>query len=330
MINDLNILTKKIFTIQNDKDFEQLCIEVFHYQYQHNQFYKKYVDLIKKDINNIDSIENIPFLPIQFFKTNEIVAANPPYDNFFLSSATTGNVQSKHFVKNIDIYKESYQKCFEQFYGKVSDYIILALLPSYMEREGSSLIFMVEDFIKQGKEGSGFYLYQHQTLFEQLKHISSQKQKCILFGVSFALLDFAEKFKIDFPELIIMETGGMKGKREEMTKQEMHEILKTSFNVLSIHSEYGMTELLSQSYSKGNGIFETPNWMKILIRDTNDPFSYVNCNKTGGINVVDLANINSCSFIATQDLGKKYKNNTFEVIGRFDNSDIRGCNLLVL
>lgn len=330
MINDLNILTKKIFNIQKHKDFEQICIEVFHYQYQHNLFYKKYVDLLKRDIYSIHSVENIPFLPIQFFKTHEIVAAQPPYDNCFLSSATTGMIQSKHYVKNIDIYKESYQKCFEQFYGKPSEYVILALLPSYLEREGSSLIFMVEDMIKQGKNGSGFYLYQHQELFEQLQQISSQKQKCILFGVSFALLDFAEKFKIDFPELIIMETGGMKGKREEMTKQEMHEILKQCFNVESIHSEYGMTELLSQGYSKGNGIFETPNWMNILIRDTNDPFSYVDFNKTGGINVIDLANINSCSFIATQDLGKKYENNTFEILGRFDNSDIRGCNLLVV
>ena len=330
MVDNLKNLENKIFAIQNNEEFEQLSIEIFRFQYQHNKIYKQYIDLLKKDINAIQTIENIPFLPIELFKSHEIVAKEPPFSTCFLSSATTGMQQSKHFVKNIDIYKQSYTKCFQQFYGNPSEYVILALLPSYLEREGSSLIYMVEDLIKQGKQGSGFYLYQHQQLFEQLSQIANQQQKCILFGVSFALLDFADNYKINFPELIIMETGGMKGRREEITKKELHTILQNAFNVNSIHSEYGMTELLSQGYSKGNGIFETPNWMKILIRDTNDPFDYVANNKTGGINVTDLANIYSCSFIATQDIGIKYNNNTFEILGRFDNSDIRGCNLLVV
>ena len=269
-------------------------------------------------------------LPVEFFKSHYIIEDKTYADVIFTSSGTTGTMTSNHPVHDIKIYENSYSKSFEQFYGKVEDVCILALLPNYLERDGSSLIYMVSDLIQKSQHPqSGFFLYNHEELHQTLISLKNKKQKTVLIGVTYALLDFLEHFKIDFPELIVMETGGMKGKRKEMIREELHQVLCKGFTVKSIHSEYGMTELLSQAYSLGDGIFATPNWMKILIRDTNDPFTYLENSKSGGINVIDLANIHSCSFIATQDLGKIYPNGSFEVLGRFDNSDIRGCNLMV-
>jgi len=322
-------LEKQIFDIDKE-EFNKTCLEVFHFQYQNIAIYQKFVDAlgIKKD--DIQHYMDIPFLPIEFFKQHALIKNENPVDIVFSSSGTTGNLTSKHFVKEVKLYEQSYQLAFENFYGNANDFCIIALLPNYLEREGSSLIYMIEDLINLSRHPeSGFLLYEHQLLFEKLEKLKSAKQKTILIGVTYALLDFIEKYKIDFPELIVMETGGMKGKRKEMIREELHEILCDGFGIKHIHSEYGMTELLSQAYSKGEGVFECPRWMKVLIRDVNDPLTLLENNKTGGINVIDLANLYSCSFIATQDLGKKINENTFEVLGRFDNSDIRGCNLLV-
>ena len=322
-------LEKQIFKINNE-EFNQTCLEVFHFQYQNIPVYQKFVDALGVNKDGIRSFTDIPFLPIEFFKQHELISNEHSTDIVFSSSGTTGNLTSKHFVKDVKLYEESYRLAFERFYGNPKDICVIALLPNYLERDGSSLIYMVEDLINlSGHPESGFLLYDHQLLFEKLEKLKSDKQKTILIGVTYALLDFIEQYKIDFPELVVMETGGMKGKRKEMIREELHSILRDGFGIKHIHSEYGMTELLSQAYSKGEGVFECPNWMKILIRDVNDPLTLLENNKTGGINVIDLANLYSCSFIATQDLGKKLTENTFEVLGRFDNSDIRGCNLLV-
>lgn len=305
-----------------------MAIDIFNYQYQNNTIYQNFCKLLKVTPSEVTQLEKIPFLPIEFFKTQQVICGDNNYEQVFLSSGTTGENQSKHYVKNLKVYEQSFVKGFELFYGNISDYCFLALLPSYMEREGSSLIYMTEYLIKHSNNPlSGFYLNNYNDLIDTLKKLNAQKT--ILIGVSFALLDLAEKHQLDLSNIIIMETGGMKGRRKEMTRTELHQIYNDSFNVNQIHSEYGMTELLSQAYSKGNGLFETPPWMKILIRDTNDPFHLLDNNQTGGINVIDLANYNSCSFIATQDLGKTFTNNSFEVLGRFDNSDLRGCNLLI-
>jgi phenylacetate-coenzyme A ligase PaaK-like adenylate-forming protein len=321
----------KIWSIKSELDFNITALEVFYFQYENNMIYREWVDSLKKNVNSIKHFSEIPFLPISLFKSHKIKSSDEKEDIVFSSSGTTGMQTSKHYVKDLNIYKESYRKGFGFFYGNIEDYTVLALLPSYLEREGSSLIFMAEDLIKLSKnEKSGFYLYNYDELFTILNELKNSKKKTLLLGVSFALLEFAENYKIEFPELIVMETGGMKGKRKELLRQELHSILCSSFGVNQIHSEYGMTELLSQAYSKGNSVFNTPPWMKILIRDTNDPLSLQSNNKTGGINVIDLANIYSCSFIATQDLGKLLPNDCFEILGRFDNTDIRGCNLLVL
>ncbi|MGZ4034414.1 MAG: acyl transferase, partial [Bacteroidia bacterium] len=248
----------------------------------------------------------------------------------FTSSGTTGMIQSKHYVTDPDIYEKSYLEAFRLFYGDIEKQCVLALLPSYLERNGSSLIYMADDLIRKSKHpDSGFYLDNYDELIFKLKELESKDQKIILLGVTYALLDLIEKEKFHLKNTIVMETGGMKGKRKEMVREELHGILCEGFGLKVIHSEYGMTELLSQAYSKGNGIFNCPPWMRIIIRDTNDPFSFLPHTKSGGINIIDLANINSCSFIATQDLGKTFPDNSFEVLGRFDNSDIRGCNLLI-
>ncbi|GEL10075.1 acyltransferase [Flavobacterium glycines] len=286
---------------------------------------------MKTDVQKVKSLQQIPFLPIQFFKSHDIVSNTNPVQTTFTSSGTTGMITSKHLVTDVTLYEESYQKGFTEFYGNIENYVVLALLPSYLEREGSSLIYMVEDLIKLSNHPeSGFYLHNHEDLIKKLIELDESGQNVILIGVTYALLDLIEKQKFQLQNTIIMETGGMKGKRKEMIREELHEQLCAGFGVPSIHSEYGMTELLSQAYSLGNGIFECPAWINILIRDTEDALTYIPNGKTGGINVIDLANINSCSFIATQDLGKKYLNNSFEVLGRFDNSDIRGCNLMVV
>lgn len=323
-------LEKEIFDIKNKDQFNKICLEVYNFQYNNILVYKEFVDALGVSIDNIQHYTEIPFLPIQFFKQHQLINNTNTADIIFSSSGTTGSTTSKHFVQDVKLYENSYRNAFEQFYGSIQDICIIALLPNYLEREGSSLIYMVEDLINlSSHEESGFLLYEHELLFEKLTKLKGSKQKTILIGVTYALLDFIEKYKLDFSDLIVMETGGMKGKRKEMIREELHKILCEGFGVKHIHSEYGMTELLSQAYSKGDGIFECPNWMNILIRDVNDPLTLLESHKTGGINVIDLANIYSCSFIATQDLGKKTGENTFEVLGRFDNSDIRGCNLLV-
>ena len=323
-------LKDQIFTIDSEKKFEEITIEIFKFQYANNAVYQEFCKHLKVNINTIENISQIPFLPIEFFKTHAIKTGNFKEEQVFLSSGTTGQSQSKHLVKELAIYEKSYLKAFHHFYGDIENYCVLALLPSYLEREGSSLIYMAEDLIKKSNNvESGFFLENHKELTEILQKNIKNNQKTLLIGVSFALLDLAETHQIDLSNVIIMETGGMKGRRKELTRPELHSIYKKSFNVTEIHSEYGMTELLSQAYSKGNGVFETPSWMKIIIRDINDPFATLENNRTGGINVIDLANINSCSFIATKDLGKKSANNQFEVLGRFDNSDLRGCNLLI-
>lgn len=325
------IPTPDIFTISNQKQFEKAALKVFRFQYENNLVYREFCDFLKTDVQKVKSLEQIPFLPIQFFKSHKIVSNENLVQETFTSSGTTGMATSKHFVTDVSLYEESYRKGFSQFYGNIEDYVVLALLPSYLEREGSSLIYMVEDLIQMtNNTESGFYLHNHEELIEKLTRLDSSGQNVILIGVTYALLDLIEKHPFQLQNTIIMETGGMKGRRKEMIREELHEQLCQGFGVTAIHSEYGMTELLSQAYSLGNGVFECPSWMQILIRDTEDALTYVGAGKTGGINVIDLANINSCSFIATQDLGKKNPNNSFEVLGRFDNSDIRGCNLMVI
>lgn len=322
---------KSIFSIQSEEDFKNKTLEVFRYQATHNPIYKSFVENLKIDIDSVLAIENIPFLPIKFFKQFDIITGNKPVEKTFTSSGTTGMTTSKHLVTDLALYHYSLEKCFEQFYGPLSDYTIFALLPSYLERNGSSLIDMVEYWIeKSGRPENGFYLYNHQELYDNLIAHEKTGKKAILIGVSFALLDFVEHYKMDLKNTIVMETGGMKGRKKEITREELHTILKAGFGTNEIHSEYGMTELLSQGYSRGDLTFKTPNWMRIMIRETEDPFQYVGIGKTGGINVIDLANVNSCSFIATDDLGKKVSENKFEILGRFDHSDVRGCNLLVI
>ncbi|HSD07223.1 acyl transferase [Flavobacterium sp.] len=325
------ITASDIFAISSQKQFEKIALKIFRYQYENNLVYQEFCDLLKTNPQKVKSLHQIPFLPIQFFKSHNVVSNNDPIETTFTSSGTTGVITSKHLITDVSIYEESYRKGFSQFYGNIEDYVVLALLPSYLEREGSSLIHMVEDLIQlTNNSDSGFYLHNHEELIKKLVELDEAGQNVILIGVTYALLDLIEKRTFNLQNTIIMETGGMKGRRKEMIREELHEQLCNGFGVSAIHSEYGMTELLSQAYSLGNGIFECPSWMQIHIRDTEDALTYINDGKTGGINVIDLANINSCSFIATQDLGKKYPNTTFEVLGRFDNSDIRGCNLMVI
>lgn len=325
------ITASDIFTISNQKQFEKIALKVFRFQYDSNDVYREFCQLLNVEKHQVKSLEQIPFLPIQFFKSHAVVSNTHPVQETFTSSGTTGMVTSKHLVTDISLYEESYRKGLSQFYGNIEDYTILALLPSYLEREGSSLIYMVNDLIQlTNNPDSGFYLNQYDELIKKLIDLDLSGKNIILIGVTYALLDLIEVQQFQLKNTIIMETGGMKGKRKEMIREELHKILCNGFGVSTIHSEYGMTELLSQAYSLGNGVFECPPWMQILIRETEDALNYVANRKTGGINVIDLANINSCSFIATQDLGKKNPNNSFEVLGRFDNSDIRGCNLMVM
>ncbi len=320
----------RLLSIKDESDFEKLALDVFLYQAQYNKIYSEFIKGLGIQQEKIKNVSEIPFLPVEFFKTHKILAGDENFERIFTSSGTTGEQSSKHFVKELQLYEDVFTNIFTQFYGDPSAYTILALLPSYLEREGSSLIYLMENLISKAHQPeSGFYLYEHQKLFTLLSNLKQQKRKTLLFGVTYALLDFVSSFQIDFPELIVMETGGMKGKRREMVREEVHELLCTGFGVNIIHSEYGMTELLSQAYSKGNGIFRTPQWMKIIIRDPYDPLQPLENNLSGGINIIDLANLDSCAFIATQDLGKIYPDGSFEVLGRFDFSDVRGCNLIV-
>tara|TARA_R110001592_G_scaffold293882_4_gene563615 strand:+ start:95 stop:1069 length:975 start_codon:yes stop_codon:yes gene_type:complete len=324
-------MQETIFNIQTNEQFTKAALEVFKYQFKNNKVYRSFCDLLYIHPSDVTKIEQIPFLPIQFFKMREVLSSQEKVQEIFTSSGTTGSFTSKHFVTDINLYRQSYLNGFSHFYGNIEDYVVLALLPNYLERDGSSLVFMVDDLIAKSKNSeSGFYLNNLDELAQKLINLDKKGQKVLLIGVSFALLDLIEKYQFTLKNTFIMETGGMKGRRKELIRNELHQLLQDGFGVDEIHSEYGMTELLSQGYSKGNGIFETPPWMKILTRDTEDALTILPKEKAGGINIIDLANYNSCSFIATQDLGKVHENDTFEIIGRFDNSDIRGCNLMVL
>ena len=326
----MKISIPQIFYISTKAQFNETALNIFRYQAENCLVYKEFISHLAVKPAEISQVNEIPYLPISFFKTHRVVSDNATEEIVFSSSGTTGMSQSKHFVTDVAVYEDSFNKAFQQFYGIAKDTCILALLPSYLERDGSSLIYMVDALLKQSEHPeSGYFLHNHEDLYKRLQERQNSGQKTILIGVTYALLDFLDTYAINFPELIVMETGGMKGKRKEMVREELHDILKAGFGVNFIHSEYGMTELLSQAYSSGNGIFDCPPWMKVVLRDTNDPLTLLEKNQTGGINIIDLANINSCSFIATQDLGRVFPDGSFEVLGRFDNADIRGCNLLV-
>ncbi len=317
----------KIFRINNDKEFNAIALEVFKFQYENNQVYNAYVNVHRSNISEIKHYSEIPFLPIQFFKSHDVICDSRSITKTFLSSGTSLSKRSKHHVTDLDIYGSSFQKGFRKFYGEPKDWVILALLPSYLDQGDSSLIYMVDQLMKQSKNKESRYLNatstQTENTIEKLKN-----KKVLLIGVSFALLDLAEKTLPSLKKWTIMETGGMKGRRKEMVREELHDILKYKFDVDTIHSEYGMTELLSQAYSLQNGLFNCPSWMKVMVRDLEDPFRLVDNESSGGLNIIDLANVHSCSFIETQDIGKKHSNGKFEILGRFDNSEIRGCNLL--
>ena len=320
-----------VFNIQNQSDFKTCALQVFRHQFKNNAIYRSFCDLLYIHSSDVKEIEEIPFLPIQFFKSHAVLSSTQAVKETFTSSGTTGSSVSKHMVTDLSWYTKSYTKGFEHFYGPIEEYTVLGLLPNYLERDGSSLIYMVDDFIKKSnKPSSGFYLNNLTELSKTLIALDKKGEKVLLIGVTFALLDLIERQQFKLQNTIIMETGGMKGRRKEIIRNELHEILCAGFGVSKIHSEYGMTELLSQGYSSGDGVFDCPPWMKILARDTEDALTMVGANKTGGLNVIDLANYNSCSFIATQDLGKVDNNGSFEVLGRFDHSDIRGCNLMVM
>lgn len=323
-------------------DFDKLALEVFQFQYTNNEIYRQYVDLVCEDPGGIQAVEEIPFLPIRFFKSHAVKTTRFEPAVIFESSGTTGSINSRHLIKDISLYKESFIRGIELAYGPVKDWCVLGLLPSYLERSNSSLVFMVNELIRlSGHPQGGFYLAEYDKLVAVLKELKEQRQKTLLIGVTFGLLDFAEKYAVSkipglFDHTVIMETGGMKGRRKEMIRQEVHAILKKSFDVPVIHSEYGMTELLSQAYSAGNGVFKCPPWMKVVVRDDEDPFDIrvprlqTVVLVSGAINIIDLANIYSCSFIATDDAGRLFPGDNFEVIGRMDNSDLRGCSLMAV
>ncbi len=326
----MNKTEKKIFSIENEKQFCELALTIFREQASNVPVYSQFIDYLGINPKEITELEKIPFLPIQFFKNHKIVYQNKDPEIIFSSSGTTGGKKSCHRIVKTEIYKQSFTKSFQLFYGNPEDYCILALLPAYLERKGSSLIYMTEHLIKMSDhKKSGFYLYNHKDLYKNLQELEEKGQKTLLLGVSFALVAFAEKYSFPLNHTLIMETGGMKGRREEMTRENLHALLCEKFHLKQIHSEYGMTELLSQAYSSGNGKFFTPPWMKVFIRDSYDPFTIINNNKSGGINIIDLANLYSCSFIETQDIGKRETEGSFQVQGRFDQSDLRGCNLLM-
>jgi phenylacetate-coenzyme A ligase PaaK-like adenylate-forming protein len=321
----------RIFNVKDQNDFWKTTLEIFNYQYNNNTVYQNFITSLGKDTSNLQTPFDIPFLPVEFFRNHKIISGDRQVEITFESSGTTGVTPGKHFVTDLSLYHESFLKSFRFFYGEPEEFFIAALLPSYTEREGSSLVYMMDNLIKKSRNLlSGFYKDNLEELILAIKKAKEENCKGLLLGVSFALLDLAEKISSDLSGVIVMETGGMKGRRKEITRPELHAILKEKFNVPSIHSEYGMTELLSQAYSKGDGIFYCPPWMKIIIRDPQDPLTlYSEPGLTGGINIIDLANINSCSFVATGDLGKLREDGGFEVLGRIDNSDIRGCNLLI-
>jgi phenylacetate-coenzyme A ligase PaaK-like adenylate-forming protein len=322
---------ERIFSIKDASEFEVLALEIFRYQAEDNEVYSQFIKGLGIDPFSVSNTFDIPFLPIEFFRNHKVITGDREAETVFESSGTTGMSTSRHFVSDTGIYEESFLKTFRLFYGDPEEFFFAALLPSYFERGNSSLVYMADRLIRMSAvSGSSFYLDDHKKLINELSRVQKEGKKAMLLGVSFALLDLAEKFSPDLSSLIVAETGGMKGRKKEMTRAELHSVLKEKFSIGTVHSEYGMTELLSQAWSKGEGIFHCPPWMKILLREINDPLSVSDeTGITGGINIIDLANINSCSFIAAGDLGKLLPGGGFEVLGRFDNSDIRGCNLLV-
>ncbi len=322
--------SNKILNISSSQEFEKYSIEIFNYQFEKNTIYKEFCRLTGKNPSNIRSSFEIPFLPIQFFKTHKIISSNQPIKKTFYSSGSTKNNLSKHHIIDLKLYEDCFLKIFMDFYGSPSQYNIIALLPTYLENKNSSLIYMVNKLIEKSEnKHSGFYLDNYKELKEKLLYLEDGDKKTILFGVSYALLNLIDFHKFKLKKTIIIETGGMKGKRKELIKSELHQMLKIGFGVKNINSEYGMTELISQAYSIHNEKFKSPPWMKIYIRESEDPMNIKTDNKSGGINIIDLANYNSCSFIATDDLGKLDKDGNFEILGRLDNSDQRGCSLLI-
>lgn len=320
-------LSKRIFNISNEDEFNSIALEVFDFQYKNIPVYKKYVDLVKSQTKSINDYKEIPFLPIDFFKSNHIIADNSKIEKTFLSSGTGNTIRSKHLVKDLKLYEQSFSAGYKHFYSDPKEWTILALLPSYLDQGDSSLIYMVNNFIKKSENPESNYINYDLDVLKNLI-LKLKNKNVLLIGVSYALLELSELESFNLENWVIMETGGMKGRRKEMVRQELHQQLKKAFNVDAIHSEYGMTELLSQAYSKKNGLFETPPWMKFIIRDFEDPYSLAKINSSGGINIIDLANIYSCSFIETQDIGKEVEKDSFEILGRFDQSEVRGCNLL--
>ncbi|HYJ62439.1 MAG TPA: acyl transferase [Parafilimonas sp.] len=317
-------------TFQKNISFTQHALNVFSYQYNNNKIYKQWCDTLKIQPSEIKSIESIPFLPISFFKTHKLICENEEYEILFESSGTTQSLKGNHYVKHLNVYIESFTKCFELFYGDIKDWCLIALLPSYLQQGNSSLVKMADVLIQQSKHTqSGFYLNDYKQLYDVLQQLENQQQKTLLISVTYALLDFAERFPMELTSTTIMETGGMKGRRKEITRHEVHVILKKQFQIQQVHSEYGMTELLSQAYAKKDGRFYCPPWMKVFVRDEEDPFK-INTIDKGALNIIDLANIYSCAFIATDDAGEIFEDGSFTVLGRIDNSDIRGCSLMVV
>jgi phenylacetate-coenzyme A ligase PaaK-like adenylate-forming protein len=327
--NSLPRSLKDSVFLSQGSSFEEVALQVFAYQYEHTAVYRQFCDSLKKMPQTIRSLSDIPFLPVQFFKTHDIIADGYEAQKSFESSTTSGAIPSRHLVADLTLYEQSYRRAFELFYGDARQYCFLALLPSYLDRGTSSLLYMADDLIRlSGNPLSSFINKELDGLNKRIMTAKGLGQKIFLLGVTYALLDFAEQYQPDLSGHIIMETGGMKGRRKELTREEIHSTLGAAFNVSTIHSEYGMTELLSQAYSKGEGIFQCPPWMHVIARDPYDPLSYVESGKSGALNIIDLANLYSCSFLAVPDLGKVYKDSRFEVLGRMDNADIRGCNLM--
>ena len=326
----METLTDHIFHLSSEVDFEATALLVFELQYENNTVYRTYCQHIGKSKGNVRNLSEIPFLPISFFKTHDVKTGDFEPELIFRSSGTTGMERSRHLIKDAALYRKSLIESFRHFYGNPSDYVFLALLPNYIEQKNSSLIYMMEELMREsGAKENGYYLYNHEDMYQKLIQLRDNQQKTILWGVTFALLDFAEQYTINFPQLIVFETGGMKGRRKEMVKEELYDILRKAFGVADIHSEYGMCELLSQAYSKGGNIFSTPPWMQLRLRSEKDPFDGSNQMATGVINIIDLANLHSCAFIATEDLGRRHPNG-IEILGRMDHSQTRGCNLMVL
>ncbi|MEN8929491.1 MAG: acyl transferase [Flavobacteriales bacterium] len=318
-----------IFNIESEEDFAQKAIEIFRYQANNCDVYKEFISLLKVDISEIKEVDQIPFLPISFFKTRKVISTDS-HEKIFKSSGTTGQIRSQHYVHSLSLYRDSFVNGINQFYGDYKNYTILALLPSYLEQGDSSLVHMVDYLIENSKQNdSSFYLNNHHELSEKIDELEQKAKKYMLFGVSYALLDFKDQFPKEMKHGIVMETGGMKGRRKEMTKNELHADLMEGFGTKEVHSEYGMTELLSQAYSQKEGVYNCPAWMKILLRNTSDPLQVFAKQGKGLINIIDLANVHSCSFIATDDIGRIESGNSFSILGRFDTSEIRGCNLMV-